>query len=24
VAVEVLVPFVHRNILCPTGAECCT
>jgi hypothetical protein len=23
-AVEVLVSFVHRNILCPMGAGCCT
>ena len=23
-AVEVLVSFVHRNILCPLGAGCCT
>jgi hypothetical protein len=22
--VEVLVSFIHRNILCPTGAGCCT
>ena len=22
--VKVLVSFVHRNILCPTGAGCCT